>query len=62
MGALRVNKLITGRFPYHQGTFLRGLQVKIHVNRQFARDHRKIIVQVSIKVMRTLKFLANIEI
>ncbi len=32
-GTLAVDKSTTGRFPYQQGTFLRGLQVKIRVNR-----------------------------
>ena len=32
-GASTVIKSTTGRFPYQQGTFLRGLQVKVHVNR-----------------------------
>ena len=32
-GASTVDKSTTGRFPYQQGTFLRGLQVKIRANR-----------------------------
>ena len=32
-GASEVDKSTTGRFPYQQGTFLRGLQVKISANR-----------------------------
>ncbi len=39
-GASTVDKSTTGRFPYHQGTFLKGLQVKICVNRLFAHDRR----------------------
>ena len=40
-GASTVDKSTTGRFPYHQGTFLKGLKVKIRANRAFARDRRK---------------------
>ena len=32
-GASTVDKSTTGRVPYQQGTFLRGLQAKIRVNR-----------------------------
>ena len=40
-GASTVDKSTTGRFPYQQSTFLKGLKVKIRANRALARDRRK---------------------
>ncbi len=61
-GASTVDKSTTGRFPYQQGTFLRGLRVKIRVNRLIRSRSLRKFVRVSVENTRSLKFLANIEV
>ena len=60
-GASTVDKLTTGRFPYQQGTFLRGLRVKISVNCLIRSRSLRRFVRVSVENMRSLEFLVNIE-
>ena len=60
-GASTVNKSTTGRFPYQQGTFLRGLWVNIRVNRLIRSRSLRKFVRVSVENTRSLEFLVNFE-
>jgi hypothetical protein len=60
-GASTADKSTTGRFPYQQGTFLRGLWVNIRVNRLIRSRSLRKFVRVSVENTRSLEFLVNFE-
>ena len=61
-GASTAEKSTTGRFPYQQGTFLRGLWVNSRVNRLIRSRSLHKFVRVSVENTRSLEFLVNFEI
>ncbi len=60
-GASTADKSTTGRFPYQQGTFLRGLWVNSRVNRLIRSRSLRKFVRVSVENTRSLEFLVNFE-
>ena len=60
-GASAVDKSTTGRFPYQQDTFLRGLWLNIRVNRLIRSRLLRKFVRVSVENTRSLEFLVNFE-